>query len=465
MQDIRKPYTRSKSNRDLSSRVAQFESRSYAREDNDDRPVHIPIKVSRERRNIDQMEMYPRRMRQDDYEEEAERPRGDIVYRDPRTRYRNNNSLGTWAFITVVSVLIVGGLLLTYVFNSATVTIVPKHQDVEGLHKTISFGLNPTTASVVPFIVATSSLTKNKTLPLSETKKVQAKASGSIVIYNNYDSEPQKLIKNTRFESANGKIYRINQSVTVPGKKGDTPGSVEVIVYADSYGADYNSAPTDFTIPGFKGTPRYTTFFARSSGSITGGASGNMTLASLADINAAKDELALETAQKLKTDLSTMKKDGYIGLYSAIDIVYRDNEQQVMQGLTSTYEVTATGYLMFVSAPEFAKKIGESVRDYNGESVRLSYTDTLTFSRKDADRIASSSNLDILVEGTPRVIWNTDPDVVKTLVVGKKREEFKPLMKSIDSIESAEISFSPLWLSTFPSDISKITITEMLPKR
>ena len=141
MQDIRKPYTRSKSNRDLSSRVAQFESRSYAREDNDDRPVHIPIKVSRERRNIDQMEMYPRRMRQDDYEEEAERPRGDIVYRDPRTRYRNNNSLGTWAFITVVSVLIVGGLLLTYVFNSATVTIVPKHQDVEGLHKTISFGL------------------------------------------------------------------------------------------------------------------------------------------------------------------------------------------------------------------------------------------------------------------------------------------------------------------------------------
>ena len=238
-----------------------------------------------------------------------------------------------------------------------------------------------------------------------------------------------------------------------------------MIVYADSYGADYNSAPTDFTIPGFKGTPRFAGFFARSNGAITGGASGNMTLASMADINAAKDELALETAQKLKVDLSTQKKDGYIGLYNAIDIIYKDNEQDVLQGLTSTYEVTTTGYLMFASAPELAKKIAETVRDYNGESVRLSYTDTLMFSRKDTDKLTSKTTLDILVEGTPRVIWNTDQDVLKSLVAGKKRDEFKPLMKSINGVDSAEISFSPLWLSTFPTDTSKISIVESLEKR
>ena len=468
MQDIRKPYTRSKSNSNLSSRVEKFESRSYDRDDEDVRPVHIPIKVSRGRRNIHQMEMYPRKLRDeeidDDYEED--RPRGDIVYRDPRTRYRGaNNSFSTWATVSVVGVLVGGALLLTYVFNSATITLVPKHQDVEGLHKTISFTSNVADSVRVPFVIATSTITKSKTLPLSETKKVQAKASGTIVIYNNFDAEPQKLIKNTRFESLSGKIYRINQSIIVPGKKADTPGSVEAIVYADSYGADYNSAPTDFTIPGFKGTPRYTGFFGRSNGAITGGASGNMTLASLADVNAAKDELALETAQKLKTDLSTMKKDGYVGLYSAVDVVYKDNEQDVLQGITSTYEVTATGYLMFASAPEFSKKIAEGVRDYNGEPVRLSYTDTLNYSRKDTDRIATAQNIDILVEGSPRVIWNTDQEAIKILVAGKKRDEFKPLMKSIDSIESAEISFSPLWLSSFPADKTKISIVESLPKR
>lgn len=471
MQDIRKPYTRSRSNRDIPSRVEQFESHSYEQDSqdiDDDEPVRIPTKVSRERRNIHAMDMYPRRRveKEEDSDERYDTPRGDIVYRDPRTRYKNRGaSLSTWAFIVTVATIFMAIVLLTFVFNSATITIVPKHQDISGFRKTLTFTTDSADETSIPFVVATSSVTKSKNLPLSETKKVQAKASGKIIIYNNYSSEPQKLIKNTRFESKAGKIYRINQSVTVPGKNGETPGSIEVTVYADSYGADYNSTPTDFTIPGFKGSPQYEKFFARSNGSISGGSSGTMTLASLSDINAAKDELALETAQKLKNELSTMTKEGYVGLYSAVDVIYEDNEQDVLSGVTSTYEVTATAYLMFASSPQLAKKIGETVRDYHDEPVRLSYTDTLTYSRKDSDRIATSTKLDILLEGAPRLIWNINEDIIKGLVVGKDREEFKPIMKGIDGVESAEISFSPLWLSSFPNDKTKIDIVESLPKR
>lgn len=42
-------------------------------------------------------------------------------------------------------------------------------------------------------------------------------------------------------------------------------------MYADGYGTEYNSAETDFTIPGFKGTPREKSFYARSKGTITSG--------------------------------------------------------------------------------------------------------------------------------------------------------------------------------------------------
>ena len=59
MQDIRKPYTRSRSNNDLQSRVEQFESARYNREIPDDGPVQIPVK--RVRRDIQDMDMYPRR--------------------------------------------------------------------------------------------------------------------------------------------------------------------------------------------------------------------------------------------------------------------------------------------------------------------------------------------------------------------------------------------------------------------
>lgn len=481
MHDIRKPFTRSSSNphRDLNSRVEQFESRSYRRDDYDDRevyedgPVQIPVK--RVRRNVNDMDMYPRNRRRDDeylYEDQADpyeatdRRVEDRRALDQGRRHRQDTQLGTWAFIATVVVLAVGAGLLTYVFNSATVTIVPKYKDITDLNKTVTFTQkSQVLAGEVPFIIATTTVTKNKTLSLSESKKVESKASGKVTIYNNYDTSPQKLIKNTRLESAAGKIYRINQSITVPGKKGDTPGSVEVTVFADSNGTSYNSGPTDFTIPGFKGTPREKTFYGKSKGSLSGGSSGNVSSASLSDMNAAKDELAIELAQEIKASLLKIKKDGYTGLYSASEIIYVDNEQEVLNGVTGTYQVTATGYLMLADSSKLAQSVAMGIRDYASEPVRLGYEDTLSFTRKDSDHIASSTSLSVLIEGKPRVIWVSDVDAIKDVVHGKKRDDFKPIMKGLTSIEGAEINFSPMWLSSFPSDLSKIVVVESLPKR
>ena len=65
MQDIRRPYTRSRYNNDLQSRVEQFESARYRRDDyeDDEPPVQIP---TRRRRDIDSMEMYPQKRREED---------------------------------------------------------------------------------------------------------------------------------------------------------------------------------------------------------------------------------------------------------------------------------------------------------------------------------------------------------------------------------------------------------------
>lgn len=474
MQDIRKPYSRSKSNREIGKRVEEFENHHYEDSEayEEAEPVHIPVKKSfRERRNIDQMDMFPARGRRAYDKGEAHfgrRAADDIVYHDPRTRYeRKRQSMGTLAFIAAVLLVVIGGSLLTFMFNRATITIVPKHEDLTDFRKTITFAVPELdTDTTVSFVVATTSLSKQKTLALSETKKVEAKSSGKIIIYNTYSTEPQRLIKNTRFESPEGKIYRINQSVVVPGKTADKPGSVEVVIYADSFGAEYNSAPTDFTIPGFKGTPQYTGFYARSNGPITGGASGSASLASISDINAAKDELALELARDLKNILTKEKRGGYVGLYSAIDVVYEDNEEALLRGETSTYQVTATGYLMFAEGSELARSVAQSaVREYKDEPVRLDHTDKIVFTKKDADRVPEKQTLDILTEGSPRVVFLTDANSLKALMAGKKRTEFVELMKGIPSVESAEISFSPLWLSTFPIETSKINVVESLPRR
>lgn len=471
MQDIRKPYSRLRSNRALSHKVEEFEAHSYDDErDSDAHSVEIPIRGSgRNRRNVDHMDMYPRKAihkitdYDDDDNEDTRQPR-----KSSRTS-RFQFSLTTVVLSLVAIGLIIGIMLYTFVFDSATVTVTPKYQDLEGLNETIRIHdtrVGAASEGSVAYSTITETQSKSKTLIPSETKKVESKATGVIVIYNNFDTEPQKLIKNTRFEGSNGKIYRINQSITIPGKKGATPGSIEVTVYADSVGPSYNLAMSDFSIPGFKGTPRYDGFYGRSKGAITGGSEGTATAVSIQDVSAAKDELALELAKTVKAKLSEEKREGYTGAYDLIDIAYSDNESELLQGITKTYQVTAVGTLKFIDNATLATALASSqVRDFKDDIVRLDYQDTVTFTSKGTSIGTSTDSSTLIVQGSPRIVWETDIDGLKRILIGKGRDEFKTVMKSVNSIKGAEIKFSPLWLSRFPTDTNKINVIESLPKR
>ncbi|MBP6888342.1 MAG: hypothetical protein KBC21_01445 [Candidatus Pacebacteria bacterium] len=472
MQDIRKPYTRSRSSENLQTRLERFhdgrgsgERDPYAY-DEDEEPVRIPVRGARSvSRDMDVR--HKRAEYEDDVDWQDEEPyRPERREARPRLRARSNKPATSSVFF-VLGLITLGIFfgLYTYVFDSATITVVPKYKDVQDFSKIITFTKEGDTTTSVPFLVETAVLSKTKALSRSESRKVETKATGRVVIYNNFDDEPQKLIKNTRFESSAGKIYRINESVTVPGKIGSTPGAIEVTLYADSTGADYNITTSDFTIPGFKGTPRYDQFYAKTKGSISGGSSGTKSLVSLADINAAKDALALELERDIKSELQKITKDGYVPMVEAAQIVYEDNEDDLLNGGGELYKVTATGYLMLAHSSKLAEMMADGLVDYNKEPVRLSYLDTLSFVRRDSNVIVNATSLPLLIEGKPRIVWSVDKEAIKTMVLSKDTDEFKTLMKSIASIESAEIRFSPMWLSHFPGELEKIAIVESLPKR
>jgi len=103
------------------------------------------------------------------------------------------------------------------------------------------------------------------------------KASGTIIVFNEYSSDSQLLIASTRFLSSNGKIFRTTKNIYVPGTKTENdeiiPGSIDVEVLADYWGDEYNIGSSDFTISGFKGTAKYTDFYGKSNTAMSGGSS------------------------------------------------------------------------------------------------------------------------------------------------------------------------------------------------
>lgn len=88
-----------------------------------------------------------------------------------------------------------------------------------------------------------------------------------IKIYNNYSKTPQKIIATTRVESKEGDLYRLSNTVFVPGYtivNGERiPGSIKNYIYPVEPNSNKRAVDKDevFKIPGFKGDPKYDAFF------------------------------------------------------------------------------------------------------------------------------------------------------------------------------------------------------------
>src|SRR3989344_8893526 len=102
-------------------------------------------------------------------------------------------------------------------FVSADIHITPKQQKIPLNNTTVTAVKGDGGDSALSYQVITLTEAKGKEVASSGSEEVSTKATGSIVIYNNFSSSPQKLIKNTRFETPNGLIYRISDAITVPG--------------------------------------------------------------------------------------------------------------------------------------------------------------------------------------------------------------------------------------------------------
>lgn len=441
MQDIRRPFRHSKSKRDIGREVESFERREYATGDADDSiEVRKETIVKRTPRfgASSSVNLYP----------EYRKPVSQIAGRSKRSYFYIGMLLLAFLFLYIY----------TYFFNTAVLTVVPKYKDLT-VNDTFKVG----TDTDIPLLLATTTLTESKKLPKGGKTTVEKKATGEIIVYNNYSDTPQRLIKNTRFESLDGKIFRIQESIVIPAKKGSVPGSIKTKVYADEIGDSYNIAPTDFSLPAFKGTDKYKLFYARSSATFTGGASGERSVVATSDINAAKDELALMLTSKLKEAAKTVTKAGYIGMYNTVEIVITDNKPDVEAGKTDEYTATATAYVPFIKSEDLALKLAQGLSQYKGEHLRLDGTESLQFTPEKGASVVASSTFSLLVEGSPRIVWVVDGETLRQSLVGKTKDDLAGIIASTKEVDTANVDLRPFWVSTFPDRTGSIAIVEKLP--
>jgi len=378
--------------------------------------------------------------------------------RRPRRR-RRTRLLLIWLVIFIV-VAVVAALLVSTVFAGTTIRVTPRTVTVNPAGSVVAQLNGP--VGTLPYQLATNKTSATTTVPANGTKQVSKQASGLVTIYNAYSTASQRLIANTRLQAPDGKIYRIQDSIIVPGMQGSTPGSITATIYADSPGDSYNrSGDTTFTIPGFQGDPRYSKFSAKSQGPITGGFVGTQPAVSDADLASAKQKLEQNLTASIQQAAQQLP-DGYVVLPNSLSIAFSDLAQTTDDNNTATISEAASATEDLVSKADLASVIAKkAVSNYGGEAVALDPASTLTMS------VATTSQpgvLTVTFTGSATLVWQFDPDAVKQALLGKPKSAFEQVLRSFAPALSCSAdtpctaSIRPFWKSTFPADPDQISV-------
>lgn len=389
---------------------------------------------------------------------------------DYNTTYNNGikkNKVSHFA-LWFVAIIVVIALILAFslIFSGAKLNITPKQNNTI-VDAQFAAAINAD-AEEFPYEIMMIEKTDSKKIAATGREEIEEKASGKIVIFNNFNSSSQRLIKNTRFETPEGLIYRINKSVVVPGQKiesGETvPGSVEVTVYADEAGDKYNIELTDFTIPGFKGSPRFDDFYARSKTAMTGGFAGEKLTASPEDLAQAKTEIHTELRKQLMNEASSQKPDEF---YLFEDMIFVEFKSVGSAESGNEVEITekATLYGVLFNKEKFAGHIAKNtIATFDDEPVEISDISTLTIKvlNKTDSRPWEEEEFEFIVNGNAHIVWTFNEEKLKEDLAGRAKAALPTVLSGYPSIDKVEAVLRPFWKRSFPDKVGKIKIEKVV---
>lgn len=378
-------------------------------------------------------------------------------------RYETVEILNTgWSrvalWLAVAACVVILIIVLSWTFTGATVSVTPKSAAV-----TLAGGFVAVRAGgALSFESLLFQKSGEEVVPALTQKRVSERASGVILVYNNYSEAPQRLIKNTRFESPEGRIYRIDRSIVVPGQKKQdgrmVPGNVEAVIFADSPGEAYNSPLSDFTVPGFKNdSSRYAAFYARSKTPISGGFEGALRVPTEAAEEAARKSIRERMTQELIAQARQALPEGKVFL----DGAYRVAAEALPHQARGSSEVAVREQVMltafFFPRAELTRAIAKAaLPHYDDKPVSIPSLESLTF-QASADA-SDGEELLFTLAGDARVVYGFDARGLAEALRGKQKSDVARELSAFPTIEKVDVTLRPFWRRTFPEKAEKIKI-------
>lgn len=315
------------------------------------------------------------------------------------------------------------------------------------------------------------------------------RARGNITIYNELANE-QPLVGQTRFQTEDGLVFRIQKDVVVPAASAqDKPGQIVAEVVADEVDANQspigkrgNIEPTQFFLPGLQGDNREKVY-AKSTTAFTGGETSVKTLVLEEDLKAAQIQLENELKEKalaaLKREVSLQGSQRNMDLRLLEDsdaLIYGSAQIELPLTLIgqehSDFEISGSLSISGVCFDQeslleslkkevlAAKSPGKQVVKVNDESVSI----------KLLELDPANSVYKFTAEIQAIEEYEIDPDLegggelakkIREHISGKSKDEAERYLQNLPEINRVEIKIWPSWSPNIPKLEENIRIRSL----
>ncbi|MBI2024321.1 hypothetical protein HYT00_02980 [Candidatus Giovannonibacteria bacterium] len=373
--------------------------------------------------------------------------------------------IGKWFYIAgVIVITFFIAALATRAFSRAEIILTPRQEFIDAEE---ALGASADSIEDLSLEAVTLEDEITESGPTETSKDGEGKSSGQVIIYNAFSQTPQVLVANTRLESS-GKIFRIKNQVKIPAATSQNgkliPGSIETTIYAEKPGPDYNIGLADFTIPGFRGTPKYEKFYARSKTAIGGGFSGASKIVTPDSVEALMTKAQESLKNKLREKIARDLPRGIFLPEGAVEIKMELLEvDPPINSQADNFKIKARGTLraLVLEREEISKVLSDKYLNLK-ESEK---TDIANLEKLDV-RISGldfeNKKMNVKISGKAHFVWLIDEDSLKNDLLGASKGIREQVFRNYSGIERAEIDFSPGWWRFFPKDKQKIEITTIL---
>ncbi len=305
--------------------------------------------------------------------------------------------------------------------------------------------------------------------PVSGIALREGKSQGTIRVYNAYSTYSQVLVEKTRFVSADGKVFRTPNKVTIPGsyyEKGKlVPGEIDIEVVADQPGPEYNIGSSTFSIPGFAGTDRYTKFYAKSFQAMEGGFFEETSKVTKKDLEEAEDFLVKQAKKESESSFINELQSEEIS--SEFHFLKDSIETEIMERFSLAqpedeleefnFQVKAKSKTLLFKREDLISFAKESLLPYLPEGKKL-YQESLKI-----DYFAETINLDsgkiiLSLSLTAKAYSDVDLSNLKNNLGGKSLGEIKIFLENQPKIIKVEVKLWPFWVRSVPENPEKVKI-------